>query len=247
MTLPTTVRPVRKERTGWRDEALSERHRKWGWDCPAVDVDFLMLEYDRGMPVALVEYKNEHAASVNLTHPTFRALTELADRAGVLFLLVRYATDFSTWRVTPVNQVAKDAILLKPGGTSVVWNEETYVRWLLHIRDEARKSAKPVDLAFRYYSFLAQKQCVRCGDFGVEVAHLSMIISPKSGGRMMRSHKGLARWGAVPLCPGCHRHAPDSIHSVGEAAFNESLGRGQHFLFQKAASLMAEFMDGGWL
>ena len=34
---------VRPERTGWRDEKLSQRHRMWGWDCPAVDIDFLLL------------------------------------------------------------------------------------------------------------------------------------------------------------------------------------------------------------
>ena len=52
---------VRAERTGWRDEELSQEHRKWGFDCPTVDIDFLMLEYDTGRASALVEYKNEHA------------------------------------------------------------------------------------------------------------------------------------------------------------------------------------------
>lgn len=31
---------VRKERTEWRDLSLSKRHRRWGWDCPAVDLGF---------------------------------------------------------------------------------------------------------------------------------------------------------------------------------------------------------------
>jgi len=30
------------ERTGFRDEALSRRHREWGINCPAVDVDWLL-------------------------------------------------------------------------------------------------------------------------------------------------------------------------------------------------------------
>ena len=51
-----------KERTGWRDQALSERHRAWGWDCPALDMDFVMIEYDNGKATALVEYKHEQAA-----------------------------------------------------------------------------------------------------------------------------------------------------------------------------------------
>jgi hypothetical protein len=45
---------VKKERSGWRDLELSGRHRRWGWDCPAVDLDFLFLEYDKGKAVALV-------------------------------------------------------------------------------------------------------------------------------------------------------------------------------------------------
>lgn len=36
------------ERTGWRDENLSRRHREWGFHCPAVDLGFLLIEYDTG-------------------------------------------------------------------------------------------------------------------------------------------------------------------------------------------------------
>jgi hypothetical protein len=38
----------------WRDEAISQRHRLWGFNCPAVDIDFLMIEYDQGKPAACV-------------------------------------------------------------------------------------------------------------------------------------------------------------------------------------------------
>jgi len=31
---------------------LSDRHRQWGDDCPMVDLDFLMCEYNHGVPVA---------------------------------------------------------------------------------------------------------------------------------------------------------------------------------------------------
>lgn len=41
------MKAVAEERNGWRDERISKRHRQWGRDCPAVDIDFLMLEYDR--------------------------------------------------------------------------------------------------------------------------------------------------------------------------------------------------------
>ena len=98
---------VRQERTGWRDEGISQRHRRWGWDCPAVDIDFLMLEYDRGKAVAVVEYKHERAAPQYPTHPTYRAMINLGDRAGIPVFGVRYADDWSWWRVTPLNDLAK--------------------------------------------------------------------------------------------------------------------------------------------
>lgn len=98
---------VRSERTGWRDLRLSERHRRWGWDCPAVDLDFLFLEYDKGKATAIVEYKNEHAAPQYKTHPTYQAMIDLGNRAEVPVLAVRYADDFSWWLVTPLNMLAK--------------------------------------------------------------------------------------------------------------------------------------------
>ena len=120
---------VRKERTGWRDQRLSERHRRWGWNCPAVDLDFLMLEYDRGKAVAVVEYKNVHAAPQYPIHPTYRALIDLGNRAGLPVFGVRYADDFSWWRVTPLNDLAKKWV---PQQTRMT--EEEWVTVLFRIR-----------------------------------------------------------------------------------------------------------------
>lgn len=98
---------VRKERTGWRDQGLSERHRKWGYDCPLIDLDFVMLEYDRGRATALVEYKNEHAKTQHSSHPSYRALIGLGNDANLPVFACRYADDFSWWRVVPLNMHAK--------------------------------------------------------------------------------------------------------------------------------------------
>lgn len=99
---------VRQERTGWRDLSLSQRHRKWGWDCPAVDLDFLFLEYDRGKAVAIVEYKHERAAPQRASHPTYQAMIDLGTRAGVPVIAVRYASDFVVWKAIPLNEKAKE-------------------------------------------------------------------------------------------------------------------------------------------
>lgn len=120
---------VREERTGWRDLSLSRRHRRWGWDCPAVDLDFLFLEYDRGKAVALVEYKHERAAPQYATHPTYQAMIDLGTRAGIPVFACRYKDDFSVWRGVPLNESAKHW-LARP----VEMTEREWVTLLYRIR-----------------------------------------------------------------------------------------------------------------
>ena len=120
---------VRAERTGWRDEAISLRHRKWGWDCPGIDIDFLLLEYDRGKATALEEYKHEQAKPQKASHPTYQALIDLGNRAGIPVLAVRYAGDFSWWRVVPLNECARRWLPERAEMT-----EEEYVTLLYRMR-----------------------------------------------------------------------------------------------------------------
>ena len=126
------MREVRPERTGWRDEALSRRHRRWGWDCPAVDLDFLFLEYDHGKASAIVEYKNEHAAPQYASHPTYQAMIDLGDRAGVPVIACRYSDDFSEWKAVPLNETAKQFLLLKRHYLMIISNSAVYTVTLVH-------------------------------------------------------------------------------------------------------------------
>jgi len=101
---------TRLERTHWRDHRISERHRLWGFNCPAVDLDFVMAEFNHGKPVALIEYKERHAREPNLGHPTYRALADLANgyKDGPLpFLIAFYDAEEWWFRVVPVNDRAK--------------------------------------------------------------------------------------------------------------------------------------------
>jgi len=101
---------VREERSGWRDLDLSQRHRKWGWDCPAVDLDFLFLEYDKGKAVAIVEYKHERAAPQYASHPTYQAMIDLGTRAHIPVFVCRYKSDFSEWLAVPLNEFAYERL-----------------------------------------------------------------------------------------------------------------------------------------
>lgn len=104
------MRTWRTERTGWRDQALSERHGHWGFNCPAIDLDFVMMEYNHGKPAAIVEYKHKNAATPNVGHANYKALISLADgySGGPLpcFIAIYDPEDWS-FRVVPLNDRAK--------------------------------------------------------------------------------------------------------------------------------------------
>ena len=120
---------VRPERTNWRDQRISQRHRRWGWDCPAVDLDFLLLEYDRSRAAALVEYKHERAPVQHATRPSYQAMIDLGNRAGIPVFGVRYADDWSWWRVTPLNDHARKHV-----AQQTHMSEEQWVSLLYRVR-----------------------------------------------------------------------------------------------------------------
>ena len=118
------------ERTGWRDMALSQRHREWGFNCPAVDLDFLVAEYNVGEPVALIEYKHERARRPDLRQATYRALRSLSDSAGLPFAVVYYRREPWRFLVMPANE---RAVAFYRGTQSL--SERRFVRSLYVLRE----------------------------------------------------------------------------------------------------------------
>jgi len=94
-----------------------------------IDVDLLAVEYDRGKAVALVEYKNENAPVQSSSHPSYQALLDLGRRASIPVFACRYASDFSVWRVTPLNDWAS-ARIAEP----TMMSEVEYVTFLYRLR-----------------------------------------------------------------------------------------------------------------
>lgn len=94
-----------------------------------VDLDFLALEYDQGKAVAIVEFKNEHAQPQYASHPSYQAIIDLGNKASVPVFAVRYADDFVWWRVTPLNQCAKDALAER-----AEMSEKEWVTFLYRLR-----------------------------------------------------------------------------------------------------------------
>lgn len=99
------------ERSGWRDRELSQRHRRWGFNCPAVDLDFLMVEYHLGVPVAVVDYKHHkhhQGRDITIDHPNYVAAGNLYDKHQnqLPLFIARYWP--ATWAIEalPVNESA---------------------------------------------------------------------------------------------------------------------------------------------
>lgn len=122
---------VRMERTHWRDEALSERHRLWGYDCPAVDVDFLLVEYDRKEPCAIVDYKHEKLSEWH-RNASSTAISRLATKAGIPAFVCAYADDFSWLWPIPLNELAEHWISEQNGERL---SEQEWVALLYQMRE----------------------------------------------------------------------------------------------------------------
>lgn len=127
--------PVRQERTGWRDLALNELHRGWGYDVPMVDIDFLAVEYNHRRAYAVIDYKHERAYDLGLRSANASALADLATRAGVPALIVRYwpppvGSNDWVFQTFPLNDAAR--AFAKAG---YLLSERGYVRMLNTMRD----------------------------------------------------------------------------------------------------------------
>lgn len=119
---------VTPERTGWRDAAISARHRQWGVSCSATDLDFVLVEHCYGVPAALVEYKALGVVEY-FNGPNYWAQAWLADRSEIPFVVAVY--DPATWgvRVYPMNQLAQADF-----NPAEELTEREWVAWLYRTR-----------------------------------------------------------------------------------------------------------------
>jgi len=121
---------MNQERTGWRDEKLSREHREWGYDLPMTDIDFLMVECNKYMPSALIEYKNEHSNFLNFNSWQYVVLKNFSSCASVPFFVVVYSDDLNWYEVIPMNEEAKVYIKDK-----IKYTKEDYQKLLRKLRD----------------------------------------------------------------------------------------------------------------
>jgi hypothetical protein len=97
--------------------------------CSAVDLDLVLVEYHLARPVALVEYKH-HTARLEFGHANYRALRDLADRAGLPFVITLYWPSVWAFRVIPMN----DAALRHFAAGGELFTEREFVTRLYRLR-----------------------------------------------------------------------------------------------------------------
>ena len=130
---------VKREIHGIRDLGFSQRHRLYGWDLPAVDIDFLLIENSYSKPVALVEYKHENVKELDLNHPSFKAIAHLANAAKIPAIVAIYKADYSEFKLFGLNIYA----IKYTTTTHNILSEFEYVSLLYRLR----KKALPNDIA----------------------------------------------------------------------------------------------------
>ncbi len=119
---------IPKERSGFRDEKLSKRHRMYGWDCGAQDIDF--IEYHHFIPKALIEHKHERSRIQDQDPNSCqcKVLANLGDMSRLPAFLAIYNDKFE-YDVCPLNDLARK--------TLKDWThlpEQRYVAFLYYLR-----------------------------------------------------------------------------------------------------------------
>ena len=105
---------VRPESTGWRDEAISKEHRRWGWNMPCFDIDWLVVESLSHKPKVIVEYKRVASmpCRFDLDTPQVRTLAHLAhrheDRLPLFIVHYMHSSDRLRWSFEVMTIAAED-------------------------------------------------------------------------------------------------------------------------------------------
>ncbi len=91
-----------------------------------------------------------------------------------------------------------------------------------------------------WYNFVGERNCLGCQVWPVQLAHIRLMISPKTG-EMLPRRKGINEWAVIPLCEGCHMTRTDSIHKVGETRWMENNEWSQDKLLRWWTSLFLDW------
>jgi hypothetical protein len=127
----TTHRTATPERTGWRCEWISQRHREWHFSLAMTDLDFVCIESRFSDPVALIEYKAMRPRELQTS--SLNAIRKLANLAALPFFITFYLERFPAFWVEPRNERAAAMI---DASEAIAVSEREYVDFLFALRGE---------------------------------------------------------------------------------------------------------------
>lgn len=118
----------------WQGEIVSKRHRDWGWNNPALDIDFVLEKENK--PLAIIEFKNDRTFSdyEKFSKTTScQAIKYLCDycESPVAFFLIIYNYNFTNFKINALNDTAKKFT----NDNELVLNQEEYLEFLENIRN----------------------------------------------------------------------------------------------------------------
>lgn len=114
------------ERTTFNNGDISQWLRRWGLYKNETDIGSLTFEHEDGKMFAIIEYKNQQAMKQYASHPTYRAVIDLGDRAGIPVIVCRYNDDFSRYVAVPLNMEARKIIPNRTEYDEIGWVKELY-------------------------------------------------------------------------------------------------------------------------
>lgn len=120
------MRSVPPQRNVKQDVNWIIRHRLYGFHVPCVDLDHVLIEFDRARICGFIEHKQAHEPFREDSH-SVEAIRDGATRLEVPFMMVR--SHYWPWRfeVVPLNEFCKwDGIRRL--------NERTYAEFLYKLR-----------------------------------------------------------------------------------------------------------------
>lgn len=119
------------------DVAIKDRHRLWGFDVPAADIDWLVTEYCYRKAKALNEYKHAEAKRENTLGANLDSMVDLARSARKHAYMTR-------WQSEP--HWAFEVHSLQPGDRRVRrMSERQYVEFMYQIRGVTRLAPQVLD------------------------------------------------------------------------------------------------------
>lgn len=135
---------VRQERTNWRDSLLKEIHDEEKFPLPLNDLGFLVLEYDHGKPIALINYEKFNKPLTLTYQESMNNLRILADslspRISVFDVRYSYQKELDIIdkiKVTPINETAKGKIAHIDD--YVILTEKEFIFFLYSLRNGFEK------------------------------------------------------------------------------------------------------------